>query len=71
MSPRGARPRSGAGNDMDAEYWIIHGASRPWAGGSDRGTYTDASAAVRLQLVDHRIEPIDWRRYLSFHAPGS
>ncbi len=32
-----------AANGIDAEYWIIHGAPHAWAGGSVRGTYTDAS----------------------------
>jgi poly(hydroxyalkanoate) depolymerase family esterase len=31
-----------APNGVDAEYWLIHGAPHAWAGGSDRGTYTDA-----------------------------
>ena len=32
-----------AANGVDAEYWTIHGAPHAWAGGSARGTYTDAS----------------------------
>jgi poly(hydroxyalkanoate) depolymerase family esterase len=36
------RRRLTAANGIDAEYWIIHGASHAWAGGSVRGTYTDA-----------------------------
>ncbi|MDF3835049.1 PHB depolymerase family esterase [Cupriavidus basilensis] len=28
---------------IDAEYWLIHGAPHAWAGGSARGSYTDAS----------------------------
>ena len=37
------RRRLTAANGIDAEYWIIHGAPHAWAGGSIRGTYTDAS----------------------------
>ena len=37
------RRRLTAANGVDAEYWIIHGAPHAWAGGSVRGTYTDAS----------------------------
>jgi poly(hydroxyalkanoate) depolymerase family esterase len=37
------RQRLTAANGIDAEYWIIHGAPHAWAGGSVRGTYTDAS----------------------------
>ena len=36
------RRRLTAANGVDAEYWIIHGAPHAWAGGSVRGTYTDA-----------------------------
>ncbi len=36
------RRRLTAPNGVDAEYWIIHGAPHAWAGGSVRGTYTDA-----------------------------
>lgn len=36
------RRRLTASNGVDAEYWIIHGAPHAWAGGSVRGTYTDA-----------------------------
>jgi poly(hydroxyalkanoate) depolymerase family esterase len=32
-----------AANGVDAEYWSIHGAGHAWAGGSQRGTYTDPS----------------------------
>jgi poly(hydroxyalkanoate) depolymerase family esterase len=37
------RRRLTAANGIDAEYWIIHGAPHAWAGGSVRGTYTDAA----------------------------
>lgn len=37
------RRRLTAANGVDAEYWTIHGAPHAWAGGSARGTYTDAS----------------------------
>jgi poly(hydroxyalkanoate) depolymerase family esterase len=37
------RRRLTAANGVDAEYWAIHGAPHAWAGGSARGTYTDAS----------------------------
>lgn len=37
------RRRMTAANGIDAEYWIIHGAPHAWAGGSVRGTYTDAT----------------------------
>jgi hypothetical protein len=36
------RRRLTAAKGVDAEYWIIHGAPA-WAGGSVRGTYTDAN----------------------------
>lgn len=36
------RRRLTAANGVDAEYWIVHGAPHAWAGGSVRGTYTDA-----------------------------
>jgi poly(hydroxyalkanoate) depolymerase family esterase len=36
------RRRLTAANGVNAEYWIIHGAPHAWAGGSVRGTYTDA-----------------------------
>ncbi|MEZ0604820.1 PHB depolymerase family esterase [Paraburkholderia sp. IW21] len=32
-----------AANGVEAEYWSIHGAGHAWAGGSQRGTYTDPS----------------------------
>lgn len=35
------RLRSAGG--VEAEHWLIHGAPHAWAGGSTRGTYTDAS----------------------------
>jgi poly(hydroxyalkanoate) depolymerase family esterase len=28
---------------IDAEAWIVHGAPHAWAGGSDRGSYTDSA----------------------------
>ncbi len=31
-----------AANGVDAEYWLIHGAPHAWAGGSSRGSFTDA-----------------------------
>jgi poly(hydroxyalkanoate) depolymerase family esterase len=37
------RRRLTAVNGVDAEYWIIHGAPHAWGGGSNRGSYTDAS----------------------------
>ena len=37
------RQRLTAVNGVEAEYWIIHGASHAWSGGSVGGTYTDAS----------------------------
>jgi len=37
------RRRLTAANGVDAEHWIIHGAPHAWAGGSARGTYTDAN----------------------------
>ncbi|MEW9585593.1 PHB depolymerase family esterase [Paraburkholderia sp. DGU8] len=30
-----------AANGIEAEYWLIHGAGHAWAGGSQRGSYTD------------------------------
>ena len=30
-----------AANGVEAEYWLIHGAAHAWAGGSQRGSYTD------------------------------
>jgi poly(hydroxyalkanoate) depolymerase family esterase len=36
------RRRLTAANGVEAEYWIIHGAPHAWAGGSARGSYTDA-----------------------------
>lgn len=32
-----------AANGVEAEVWSIHGAGHAWAGGSQRGTYTDPS----------------------------
>lgn len=32
-----------AANGIEAEYWVIHGAGHAWAGGSQRGSYTDPS----------------------------
>ncbi|WP_345813436.1 PHB depolymerase family esterase [Paraburkholderia sp. PREW-6R] len=48
IPPAAARGRRGhtlhkrvASNGVEAEYWEIHGAGHAWAGGSQRGTYTD------------------------------
>jgi poly(hydroxyalkanoate) depolymerase family esterase len=32
-----------AANGVEAEYWSIHGAGHAWAGGNQRGSYTDPS----------------------------
>ncbi len=31
----------GAGNELVAEHWVIHGAGHAWAGGSAKGSFTD------------------------------
>jgi poly(hydroxyalkanoate) depolymerase family esterase len=46
---------------VDAELWMIHGAPHAWAGGSARGTYTDASgpdasAAMLRFFLDHPLK---------------
>jgi poly(3-hydroxybutyrate) depolymerase len=41
---RGATITRGKSADgVDAELWTIHGAPHAWAGGSQRGSYTDPS----------------------------